>query len=42
MWTKHTFQRNTQGEQPVVYLLMALMWAVFVFTFYLLWQKAAM
>lgn len=42
MWIKHSARRDPEAEKPLVYLLMAFMWAVFFFAFYLLWQKATM
>jgi hypothetical protein len=41
MWIKHPIRHDTEAETPFVYVLIVLMWAVFFFAFYLLWQKAA-
>jgi hypothetical protein len=41
MWIKHPIRHETEAESPFVYLLISLMWGVFFFAFYLLWQKAA-
>lgn len=42
MWTKNSARSGPETEGLLVYIVMALMWAVFFFAFYLLWQKAAM
>jgi hypothetical protein len=41
MWIKRPIRHETEAESPFVYLLISLMWGVFFFAFYLLWQKAA-
>jgi hypothetical protein len=42
MRIKYPVRHDSGADTLLVYVLMALMWAVFFFALYLLWQKGAM
>jgi hypothetical protein len=41
MWIKQPVPHDAEAQIPFIYVLIVLMWAVFFFAFYVLWQKAS-